>query len=123
MQAVTVVTKKDIDNPVANLPDGYRISIFSLRESSTARAKQLLLERNKNLDIRISLEKDLNAQAKALAQNSDLVVIITTCISHALTYSIGPYLKKDPVYPLSSGSTSIIRAVEEHLRKMERGPA
>lgn len=123
MQAVTVVTKKDIDNPVANLPDGYRISIFSLRESSTARAKQLLLERNKNLGIRISLEKDLNAQAKALAQNSDLVVITTTCISHALTYSIGPYLKKDPVYPLSSGSTSIIRAVEEHLRKMERGPA
>lgn len=120
MHAVTVVTEKDIDNPVANLPDGFRISIFSLRVSSTARAKQLLLERNKNLDIRISLEKDLNAQAKALAQNSDLVVITTTCISHALTYSIGPYLKKEPVYPLSSGSTSIIRAVEEHLRKVHR---
>jgi len=123
MRALAVVTERDIDNPVANLPDGYRISIFSLRESSTARAKQLLLERNKNLDIRICLEKDLNAQAKALAQNSDLVVIVTSCISHALTYSIGPYLKKNPVYPPSSGSTSIIRAVEEHLRKTQRGSA
>lgn len=122
-KALTAVTEKDIDNPVANLPDGYRIGIFSLRESSTARAKQLLLERNKNLDIRICLEKDLNAQAKALAQNSDLVVIVTTCLSHALTYGIGPYLKKDPVYPPSSGSTSVIRAVEEHLQKRSRGSA
>jgi hypothetical protein len=32
-------------------------------------------------------------------------------------------LKKDPVYPPSSGSTSIIRAVEEHLRNMGRGLA
>lgn len=119
-QALTIVTDQDIDNPVANLPDGYRISIFSLRESSTVRAKQLLLERNKNLDIRICLEKDLNAQAKALAQNSDLVVIVATCLSHALTYGIGPYLKKDPVYSSSSGSTSIIRVVEEHLLKMRR---
>jgi len=122
-RALTVVTEKDIDNPVADLPDSYRISIFSLRESSIARAKQLLLERNKNLNVRICLEKDPNAQAKALAQNSDLVVIVTTCISHALMYGIGPYLKKDPVYPPSSGSTSIIRAVEEHLRKMGRGLA
>lgn len=116
-QALTVVTEKDSDNPVANLPDGYRISIFSLRESSTVRAKQLLLERNKNLDIRICLEKDLNTQAKALAQNSDLVVLVTTCISHALTYGIGPYLKKDPVYPQSNGSTSLVRAVEEYIMR------
>jgi hypothetical protein len=119
-QALTVVTEKDIDNPIADLPDGYRISIFSLRESSTARAKQLLLERNKNLDIRICLEKDLNAQAKALAQNSDLVVIVTTCLSHAITYGIGPYLKKDPVYPQSSGSTSLVRAIEGYITRVNQ---
>ncbi len=119
-QALTAVAEKDIDNPVADLPDGYRISIFSLRESSTSRARQLLLKRNKNLDIRICLEKDLNAQAKALAQNSDLVVIVTTCLSHALTYGIGPYLKKVPVYPQSSGSTSLVRAVEEYITRINR---
>jgi hypothetical protein len=119
-QALTVVTEKDIDNPVADLPSGYRISIFSLRESSTARAKQLLLERNKNLDVRICLEKDLNAHAIALAQNSDLVVVVTTCLSHALTYGIGPYLKKGPVYPQSSGSTSLVRAIEEYITRMKQ---
>lgn len=120
MRAVTVVTEKDIDNPVANLPDGYRISIFSLRESSTARAKLLLLERNKNLDIRICLEKDLNAHAIALAKNSDLVVIVTTCLTHSLTYGIGPYLKKMPVYPQSSGSTSLVRAIEEYISRVNQ---
>lgn len=120
-QALTVITEKDIDNPVADLPDGYRISIFSLRESSSSRARQLLLERNKNLDIRICLDKDLNTQAKALAQNSDLVVIVTSCISHAVSDGIGPYLKNDPVYPPSSGSTGIIRAIEEHSRKVRKG--
>lgn len=120
VRAVTVVTEKDIDNPVANLPDGYRISIFSLRESSTARAKQLLLKRNKNLDIRICLEKDLNAHAIALAQNSDLVVIVTTCLTHSLTYGIGPYLKKVPVYPQSSGSTSLVRAIEEYTSRVNQ---
>lgn len=116
-QALASVAEKDIDNPVASLPDGYRISIFSLRESATVRAKQLLLERNKNLDVRICLEKDLNVQAKALAQNSDLVVVVTTCLTHALTYGIGPYLKKEPVYPKSSGSTSLVRAIEEYLTR------
>lgn len=116
-RALTIVTDRDVDDPISHLPIGYRISIFSLRELSTARARQILLERNKNLDIRICFEKDLNPQAKALAQNSDLVVIVTTCMSHALTYGIGPYLKKEPVYPQASGSTSIVRSIEEHIRK------
>jgi hypothetical protein len=43
-----------------------------------------------------------------------MVVVVTTCITHALTYGIGPYLR-EPVYPQSSGSTSILRAIEGRL--------
>jgi len=119
-QALAIAASNDNENPIANLPDGYRIGIFSLRQSSTERAKQMLLARNKGLDIRICLEKDLNAQAKAIAQNSDLVVIVTTCMSHALTYGIGPYLKKEPVYPPSSGSTSLVRTIEGYVQQYRR---
>ena len=114
-QALTDVVQGTIDDPIATLVGGYRIGIFSLRASSAQRAKQLLLARNATLDVRICIEKDLSEQAKALAQNSDLAVIVTTCITHALTYGVGPYLKNEPVYPQASGSTSIVRAIETHI--------
>ncbi len=116
-QSLTTVIEQDIDNPVERLPAGYRIGIFTLRASSAERSKQLLLQRNPALDIRICLEKDLTATAKSMAQNSEMVVVVTTCITHALTYGIQPYLASDPVYPISSGSTSIVRAIEEYLVK------
>ncbi|NWJ94151.1 MAG: hypothetical protein HXX20_00040 [Chloroflexi bacterium] len=116
-QAISIVTDQEVEDPIANLPPGYRIGIFSLHQATMDRAKELLLARNPNLNIRTCAERDLNEQAKSLAQNSDLVVIVTTCISHALTYGIGPYLKKEqgPVYPQSKGTTSIIRAIESYL--------
>lgn len=97
---------------IALLPAGYRISIFSFRSGSAARAKEMLLKRNPSLDIRLIAEKDMSGQARAAAEHADLPVVVTTCISHALTDGIGPYLQRDPVYPASSGSTSILRAVE-----------
>jgi hypothetical protein len=121
-ESLAPAAQRAIDDPIASLSSGYRITIFSLRVSSSQRTKQLLLARNAMLDVRFCAEKDLNAEAKALAQNSDLVVIVTTCIAHALTYGIGPYLKKEPVYPQASGSTSILRAIEEYLAdKKHRG--
>ncbi len=66
----------------------------------------MLLARNADLDVRICEETDLNDQARAIAENSDLAVIVTSCVSHALTYGIAPYLRSEPIYPQSSGSTS-----------------
>ncbi len=56
--------------------------------------------------------------AKALAQNSDLIVMITTAMKHSLSYGLGPFLKKKEqiVYSQSSGSTSIVRAIEEYVK-------
>jgi len=110
---LAALLEQESQTPIATLPAGYRIGIFTLRASSAERAKQLLLKRNPELDIRISLEKAMNSQVKSIAQNSDMAVVVTTCISHAITYGITPYLQNDPVYPASSGSTSIIRAIEE----------
>lgn len=110
---LAALLEEESQTPIATLPAGYRIGIFTLRASSAERAKQLLLKRNPELDIRICLEKAMNSQVQSQAQHSDMVVIVTTCLTHALFYGIKPYLQNDPVYPASSGSTSIIRAIEE----------
>ncbi len=102
------------DDPISKLTPGFRIGIFTLRQSSAKRVAALLLARNSQLDIRLCHETDLNDQARSIATNSNMVVIVTTCISHALTYGIGPYVA-DPVYPASSGSSAILQAIQKHL--------
>lgn len=105
-------------DPLLNLPPGFRIGIFTLRKSSAERTQTLLLKRNPDLDIRICTETDLNGPASALAKHCDIAVIVTTCISHALTYGIQPLLQNDPVYPDSQGSSSILRAIERYAKDL-----
>jgi hypothetical protein len=114
-QSLAGAEARDVENPVAALPAGYRIGIFSLRESSARRVRQALLARNPGLDVRICAETDLSGQAKSLAQSADLSVVVTTCLTHAMTYGIGPHLRNAPVYPQSSGSASILQAIEKQL--------
>lgn len=109
------------DDPVTLLPAGYRIGIFTLRPQSAARVREQLLARNASLDVRICTEVDLSDSARSLAQSVQLPVIVTTCISHALTYGIGPNLRAEPVYPQASGATSILRAIEGRLRRTIQG--
>ncbi|MFV9504019.1 MAG: hypothetical protein AB4911_05570 [Oscillochloridaceae bacterium umkhey_bin13] len=61
-------------------------------------------------------DKVLTEQARNLAQTADMAVIFTGCVKHALTYGIGPYVR-DPVYPASVGSTSILRAIEARAKR------
>jgi hypothetical protein len=101
-------------DPVATLPSGYKIGIFTLSPARATRVRDALQRRNPNIEVVICDDKVLTEQAKSLAQNADMVVVVTTCVKHALTYGIGPYLH-DPVYPQSSGSTSILHAIEDRL--------
>ena len=110
-----VVEREDI-NPLSLLPVGYSIGIFCLRSSSAERAKSLLLECNAQVNVRICSDEVLTRSAQSLAEHVDLAVIVTTCLTHALTYGISPYLKHAIAYPQSSGSTSILRAIEEYAR-------
>jgi hypothetical protein len=116
-ERLTDSIEQDWENPIEKLPDGYRIGIFSLRESSAQRVKLLLEARNNSLDVRICTEKVLNERAKAIAQNADLVVVAWTCLSHAMSYGIEPFLKNKPVFPQSGGSTSMVRAIEERVKQ------
>lgn len=102
-------------SPITDLEPGFRIVIFTLRRSSASRARELMLARNSELDIEICTARDLDNRVKSLARSADLSVIVTSCITHALTYGITPLLRVPPVYPPSSGSVGILRAIEAQL--------
>jgi hypothetical protein len=108
------------NDPVAALPEKFEIAIFTLRPDSAARVTQELRRRKPDVIVQVCDDTVLTDRARSLAQGAAMAVVVTTCITHALTYGIGPYLN-DPVYPQSSGSTSILRAIEERARSLSVG--
>jgi len=118
-QQSAAVEAQPEEDPLLRFPAGFQIGLFTLQRGSAERAREIMLERNPSLDVRLCCETDLSPQVSALAQHSDLVVIVATCITHAITYGITPILGgRDPVYPASRGSSSIIRAVEEYASRL-----
>lgn len=112
-QLQKILLEPVVVDPLQNLQEST-ISIFSLREKAAQRAAKMIMERNGKLKIKVCTDDRLSEQSKALASNSDIVVVVTACMSHALTYGIGPFLKRDPLYPRGSGETGIVKALEEH---------
>ncbi|RFU70014.1 protein DpdD [Bacillus sp. V59.32b] len=94
------------------------IVIFTLRENAARRAAEQLVMRNPNLKIRINMDTHLTTQAKSLASSSDVVVLVTTAMKHALYYGITPYIKNEPVYPSSSGTSSIVVEIEKYFKSL-----
>lgn len=107
-------------DPVATLPSGFKVGIFTLSPDRAARVGDLLRRRNPGVEVVICDDKVLTDRARSLAQSADMVVVVTGCVKHALTYGIGPYLR-DPVYPESVGSTSILQAIEARARSLGLG--
>jgi hypothetical protein len=101
-------------DPIALL-DETSITIFSLREKSARRAAESIQIRNSKLKVRVCTDDSLTEQAKSYASNSDICIIVTACLSHALFYGITPYLKNTPLYPRSSGETGIVEALENNI--------
>jgi hypothetical protein len=101
-------------DPISTLEKGV-VTIYSLREKSAVRAAERIRDRNPNLKVRVCTDDKLTNEAKSYAANSDFVILVTTCMSHALFYGISPFLKNKPIYPRSSGETSIVEAFETHL--------
>lgn len=95
------------------------ITIFTFREKPAKRVKDKIESINPDVTIRICTDSKLTSRAEDYAQNSDINIITTDCISHTLTYGISPYLKEDSlIYPRSSGQSAILDSIENHLKEM-----
>jgi len=100
---------------LALLPDRTQITIFTFDEAAAKRAEYILLDRNPNLDVRICSEHVNNDRVQSLAARSDYVVLVTTCISHAISYTVMPLAGDRVVLPRSRGASSILQALEEKV--------
>jgi len=106
-------------HPISKLPKHFKIGIFTMRPESAKAAASILNTYNQDLQIRICDERDMNGTAEAIASHSDMVVIVTTCITHALYYGIKPLIDSEKiVYPSSAGITSILRAITENAHNL-----
>jgi hypothetical protein len=121
-QARAGAVTQEATSPLVELSPGYRIAIFTLEPAAAIRAGDMLRQQNTGLDVQVCAARDMDATARALAQNANLVVVVATCITHAMTYGIMPILQqrgREPVYPVSRGAASIVRAVEDALRSSD----
>ncbi|WP_149847130.1 DUF2325 domain-containing protein [Paenibacillus sp. 37] len=109
--------EEDSVDVLASLPP-QKIAIYTLREHTARRAVEKLGLRNPSHRYVICTDDALTAEAKSHVKSADIVVIVTTCLSHAIFYGIQPYLRNNVVYPRSSGTTGILIAVEEYLNNM-----
>jgi hypothetical protein len=103
------------EDHLAQLPSGFQITIFSFDEAAANRARDILKNHNPQLDVRVCSERDNNKTVESLARNANLVVLVTSCISHAISYAVTPYAGERLVYPKSRGASSILKSIEEYL--------
>ncbi|MFF2091287.1 hypothetical protein [Paenibacillus sp. NPDC058174] len=91
-----------------------KITIFSCREKAASRAADQIMKRNSLITVNVCTSDRATDQTTAYARNSDLSIVVTACISHALTYGIKDHLSYEPIYPRSSGEAGIIARIEEY---------
>lgn len=92
-----------------------RIGIYSLTESAARQAASVLTRLEPSTRVQISSEQVGSAKLKALALNSDLVVITSLSATHAATDFIRANRPsgKPICWAAGRGFTSIVRTVEE----------
>jgi hypothetical protein len=111
-EAVTKVPDQ-LGPKLANL----RIGIYTLTESAARQAAAVLTRIAPSAVVQTSSEHVGSGPLKALAENSDLLVITSLSAAHAATDFIRAHRPADrPIcWASGRGFTSIVRAVENHL--------
>jgi len=117
-QRLATVVAASVQDPLTKLPPGYQIAVFTLNPSAARRAGEIIQQRNAQVHMQIRSDTVLTDAAATLASRADVVVIVSTCLTHAVFYGIKPYLQRDPVYPSFQGAASIVHALEEFAERL-----
>ena len=84
-------------------------------ESATSKAKEILQISAPNSRVECNNDRAGTDKLKALARNSDIVVITWLAATHAATNFINIHRGDRPIiYSKGKGFSSIIRAIEEY---------
>ncbi|MBD3920997.1 hypothetical protein H8B09_19685 [Paenibacillus sp. PR3] len=113
---LTRFQSKDPVDPIATVPV-ETVSIFTLRPGPAERVVKEITNRNPNLKIRICAETKMSKQVEVCAK-SDLVVIVTSCLTHAIFYGISPLIQGTTLYPRSPGESAILDCLEHYASSL-----
>jgi len=106
-----------IGSAIESLPP-LRIGIYSLLESAANRARQVIQEINERLQISVNSEQEGSERLKALARNSDVLIVAPASAKHAATLYITQHRPKEAttLFAHGKGASSLLRALEEFAR-------
>jgi hypothetical protein len=98
---------------LAALPDGYSIAIYTLQRSAAERAIEVLKQRYPGIRARGYYDTHPNEPMRSAARSADQVVIVSSCIKHAVSIPISSLAGDRLVYASSRGTDSILRAIAQ----------
>lgn len=87
---------------------GKTVALYSLMESASSRAAQLLRQLVPDLDIRLFADKVGSNPLAYASENADLFVVVTAAAKHAATEFISAHRGKRPTILVNSKGTSAI---------------
>ena len=103
-----------VDDPLAFLKGRY-VGIYTLTASAGKRTAELLDQRVSDVEVQVSNAKVATQKLRAMAQNADVILMVTSSATHAATNTIMDHLgeKTKLVRPPGKGSSSMLSALEE----------
>jgi hypothetical protein len=117
MPEVFPVPAVEIAAAEPNQLDEKLVVIYTLTEQVGNRARKLLTDLYPNARVELCHDKVENKRLEVLARTADIFVICWRSAAHAATESIRRYRseRQPTLYAAGKGSTSILRAIDEHL--------
>jgi len=118
LQSFGITIQHDGSEEVTRRIQGLRIAIYSLTESSSRQAKLAIEELAPTAVVDCNADRGGTVRLQALAENADLFVVAWLSAKHAASDFIRQHRGGRPlVYAQGRGFSSILRAVEDHVRR------
>jgi hypothetical protein len=97
--------------------DGKTVAIYTLTETAGERAKRLLAELHPGIRVQLVHDTVGSLRLEELARHADVFVVCWRSAAHAATQIIERLRPAGAatLYPPGKGSSSILRAIEEHF--------
>jgi hypothetical protein len=96
---------------------GKRVAIYSLLETASRQAKAALEAGVPGVSVDCNADSGGTSRLRALAQNSDIFIIVWAAAKHAATDFIREHRgNRTLLYAQGKGFSSLLRALEDHLK-------
>jgi hypothetical protein len=119
LQSFGFTCEQDGSEDVTRRIQGLRTAIYSLTETSSRQAKVAIEELAPTAVVDCNADHGGTTRLRALAENADLFVVTWLSAKHAATDFIREHRGGRPLlYAQGRGFSSILRAVEDHVRRL-----